>query len=389
MGIKSTRLLASLIALAATATLTTEASAYLHPSTGRFISRDPGAGSNANTPAKTTHFPPRDPTGSNQYADGMNLYEYVRSEPTINLDPTGTTVVITCKARNKIKADLKDFAVTGYDPPKRQGLLDIYTGKNVQFKKDSSYSEIAGEMIRSKRVFKIKGSTSSEAVKNWKLHIDARRNTIIAAKSKIFGFKTGRISIPKNTRFWSQYKLPSGKGYGTSVKGGDTFSSIADIWDKKNGPKYSMACQAGAGITMLRGIAEAMKRTPFNAEAARNPQLQMPFTDLGQNVLIHADGETKKGKKIGQGRVLPDDWVPGDWGAVKNTKRSGRPGREAENVIYLGNNRWWGHTEKKIVTKPLGINITDKGSWLEYVWNWNKGAKVDNWRKYPKLGLHD
>jgi hypothetical protein len=81
--------------------------------------------------------------------------------------------------------------------------------------------------------------------------------------------------------------------------------------------------------------------------------------------------------------------VPGDWGAVKNTKWDGRPGREAENAIYLGNNRWWGHTEKKIVTKPLGINITDKGSWLEYVWKWNKEAKLESWRRYPKLGLSD
>jgi hypothetical protein len=105
MSIKTTRLLTILIALAALATITAEASAYLHPGTGRFISRDPGPGSTTNNPAQGAHFPPRDPspndssrsvttvpapttgfiprdpTGTNQYADGMNLYQYVRSNP--------------------------------------------------------------------------------------------------------------------------------------------------------------------------------------------------------------------------------------------------------------------------------------------------------------------
>ncbi|MBC8218622.1 MAG: hypothetical protein H8E73_09170, partial [Planctomycetes bacterium] len=40
-------------------------------------------------PNATANFPPRDPIGTNQYADGMNLYEYVRSGPVDGLDPTG------------------------------------------------------------------------------------------------------------------------------------------------------------------------------------------------------------------------------------------------------------------------------------------------------------
>lgn len=89
MKMQNTRLIAIVVGLAAIATLTANASAYYHPTIGRFVSRDPGAGRNANSPAQTAHFPPRDPSGSNQYADGMNLYEYVRSQPTSLVDPQG------------------------------------------------------------------------------------------------------------------------------------------------------------------------------------------------------------------------------------------------------------------------------------------------------------
>ncbi|MBL7221761.1 MAG: hypothetical protein ISS69_16755 [Phycisphaerae bacterium] len=82
---KTTRPIVILLALSAIAALPADASAYYHPTVGRFINRDPGSG----RPAVTAHFPPRDPTGTNQYADGMNLYEYVRGNPVNLRDPRG------------------------------------------------------------------------------------------------------------------------------------------------------------------------------------------------------------------------------------------------------------------------------------------------------------
>jgi hypothetical protein len=92
-SMRTTRLIAVLVGLAAIAMVAADASAYYHPGMGTFMSRDPGAG-NANRigaggPAVGGGFIPRDPTGSNQYADGMNLYQYVRSQPTRYLDPSG------------------------------------------------------------------------------------------------------------------------------------------------------------------------------------------------------------------------------------------------------------------------------------------------------------
>jgi len=92
---RRTRLIAILVALAAIATVTADAAAYYNPRLGRFISRDPGPGPalpmrvGAAGPAVAGSFAQRDPTGTNQYADGMNLYLYARSNPTRLVDPYG------------------------------------------------------------------------------------------------------------------------------------------------------------------------------------------------------------------------------------------------------------------------------------------------------------
>lgn len=95
---RTTRRIAILVALAAVAVFTTEAPAMYHAGMGRFLQRDPGAGGAhrlgaGGAPAATGRFIPRDPTGSNQYADGMNLYHYCRNRPGMLTDPAGTMPV--------------------------------------------------------------------------------------------------------------------------------------------------------------------------------------------------------------------------------------------------------------------------------------------------------
>ncbi|MCC6425057.1 MAG: hypothetical protein IT447_16410 [Phycisphaerales bacterium] len=64
------------------------ASAYSHPSLGRFISRDPGpARVGSGGIATGGHFVQRDPIL--EYAGGMNLYEYTHSRPVSLIDPDG------------------------------------------------------------------------------------------------------------------------------------------------------------------------------------------------------------------------------------------------------------------------------------------------------------
>ena len=87
---KHSHLVAVLAGLAVAAVLAADASAFYHPGLGRWISRDPGASTGdamrigAGGQAVGGGFLPRD-----QYADGMNLYQYVRSSPTGILDSEG------------------------------------------------------------------------------------------------------------------------------------------------------------------------------------------------------------------------------------------------------------------------------------------------------------
>jgi len=88
---KRTHLIPAFVGFVAVCILAADASAYYHPGMGRFMSRDPGAGSaariGAGGPAAQGGFIPRDPTG--QYADGTNLYQSVRSNPVRYVDPMG------------------------------------------------------------------------------------------------------------------------------------------------------------------------------------------------------------------------------------------------------------------------------------------------------------
>jgi hypothetical protein len=106
MNMRTTRLIAVLVGLAAIAMVTADAHAIYHPGMGTFLQRDPGAGASgparigAAGPAMGGGFAQRDPITqppnrvghaglNNQYADGMNLYQYVGSNPVNWVDYTG------------------------------------------------------------------------------------------------------------------------------------------------------------------------------------------------------------------------------------------------------------------------------------------------------------
>jgi len=87
---KTTRLVAVLVGLAAIALFAADASAMYHPTMGRFMQRDPGGG--AGSPARVGTAGPAVGGGfisRDQYADGMNLYQYVGSNPAKYADPLG------------------------------------------------------------------------------------------------------------------------------------------------------------------------------------------------------------------------------------------------------------------------------------------------------------
>lgn len=109
---KTTRLLTALVAFATITILAADASAFYNPSIGRFLQRDPGAGAARHAggagPAVEGRFIPRD-----QYTDGMNLYQYVRSSSPNLLDPLGLAAVFTYKAALTTGAEEVSTTYTG------------------------------------------------------------------------------------------------------------------------------------------------------------------------------------------------------------------------------------------------------------------------------------
>jgi len=94
MNMKRTILIAVLVGLVAMGILAADASAMYNPSTGTFMQRDPGAQGatrvGAGGVAPMGGFVPMD-----QYADGPNLYQYVRSNPVTCVDPMGLVCEFT------------------------------------------------------------------------------------------------------------------------------------------------------------------------------------------------------------------------------------------------------------------------------------------------------
>ena len=334
--------------------ITTNAEAYLHPKLGRFVQRDPIG-----------------------YHDGMNVYEYVRSSPTSFVDPTGTVIDITCKARKVFPQFLQERSVTGYVAG-HGTYFDEYSGEKTQFNMGVYGSEIVGEMIRSKREFNIKGDTAWEALSNLKKHIRARQNIVNAAKTRGFAFEVPPIKV--NDIFWGTEAVKSSDGeflYHQHLphNSSDVFSAIENIWIQPD--EYAMPCLAAVGMVQLRGISLAMLQPNFNAK----------FNALSRQDPLHVVSWLDAFIQTSENVTNDADWVPGDWGYVQHdTWDEKTVGLQGENVIYLGNQLWWGHISPR--EKPTMISLE---KWIEKVKSWTKDGKgkasIAKRRRYPKLGL--
>ena len=90
---KQTHLIAASLGLLAVFIFAADASAYYHPTLGRFMSRDPG--SEVPTHVATGGISPggrfveRDP-----YEDGMSLHQYERGNPVHWQDPSGLKILV-------------------------------------------------------------------------------------------------------------------------------------------------------------------------------------------------------------------------------------------------------------------------------------------------------
>jgi hypothetical protein len=83
----------------------------------------------------------------------------------------------------------------------------------------------------------------------------------------------------------------------------------------------------------------------------------------------------------GTRNVPPTDWIPGDWGYIGAERKNPPPGGEGENIIYLGNDQYWG-----LGPAP---NIRTLAEWQKFVGSWSGAGEkpIYDKRDYPTVGL--
>ena len=200
--------------------------------------------------------------------------------------------------------------------------------------KNSVWNELFTSLLFSPRVFKIAGTTRAEIDANLDKHMTARHGIVAFAAKKKYSFAAGS-AFKMNPAYW----IVDATGW--RVKPGVALDeAINDL--NVNPKEYAIACLAATKLTMLS-----------------------PGSPLADDTA-----------------VAPDDWIPGDWGYITNTKFpvGGTAGLEGENIIYTGKDKFWGHFGPGIEYKLLT-------EWFDQVKSWHGGAQTETFRTRPTIGL--
>lgn len=214
---------------------------------------------------------------------------------------------------------------------------DTYTCPTIV--KNSVWNEIFTALLHSPRIFKVEGTTDEKMNANFRKHMAARLGVIEFASHKKYRFGAGS-RVKMNPKYW----VVDHANNKFDVKPGvNRAEAIADL--NKTPTEYVLGCEMATFITMVGGSKSAV------------------INDLG---------------------IGPDDWIPGEAGWIKNTNfptdGTGVPGLEGENLIYTGNDKFWGHFTAKNEYKSLQ-------EWFDQVEGWDGAAAIQTYRTRPVLGL--
>jgi hypothetical protein len=193
-------------------------------------------------------------------------------------------------------------------------------------------------MLASERNFPVAGSTAERAKTNVDRHVRARKGVVEHTSKGSYRWGVDS-SINMNPRYWQKQNDRWGARPDVSL-----VEASRDVFSNPSGFDYAMACHLATGVTFVAG-----------------------------------SGSTE----YKETNSKPDDWVPGDWGYIKNRAfRQGRSaaGTEGENVIYVGGRQFWGH--------PRGNKTLEE--WMCHIqkMNGNTGQpELTKSRKYTAVGL--
>lgn len=211
-----------------------------------------------------------------------------------------------------------------------EGMLALL----ILYASDDLESEILKGILASRRPLNLQG-TDKEQEAQLRAHVDARKGVVDFAGKNRFQYATKDYKY--NPDFWDDDSDAPERAVKSGV---DPKAALADL--HVHPEEYALGCKQAAVLTMRAG---------------------------SNSSLIVKDEN-----------VSDRDWIPGDWGYIKNPKvKPDHAGQEGQNLIYLGGGQFWGAIDGK-TTRTMK-------EWLAQVYSWDGVAELQTWRKRPILGV--
>jgi Protein-glutamine gamma-glutamyltransferase len=190
--------------------------------------------------------------------------------------------------------------------------------------------------MASGRKFHFKGSTEAETNRSMRDHIAARVGVAKFAGGNSFRFASSGSKVKMNPEYWEDTGTVEWRLKDESKRK----EAYQDL--HVHPEEYAMGCKQAAVMTVQAGS--------------------------GQMDISKDDN------------VPPLEWIPGDWGYIKNTgSDSPDSGEEGENIICLGNGKFWGVSNHQ--------QVRTLHEWYDQVKAWDGAAEIEGFRKGPKVGL--
>lgn len=277
-------------------------------------------------------------------------YSYASNNPTKYTDPTGETIALPEGARKGFTALLNKNGITEFgSSPAEGGLIGFSAQKEKPPAKYTFDAEVLWRMLISPRVF------TFGTLQELEREMSTRLNVVIAAKGAQFGFGT----VTQGPPGWA------GDSSGFT---GSPYDAIMGWYVDKGCKDFTVGCKDGTMIVFQQAAIMSLDTQADYEKLMKGTASELSAMDT---VVM------KSTKDVSTTSTEPDDWVPGDRGHIKNMSTRRLPGREGENIIYLGGSfrtgedfyknskHFWGLWDRGGTTDTLE-------GWMGTVRRWNE-----------------
>lgn len=226
-------------------------------------------------------------------------------------------------------------------------LSETYKGEsgNVRIRIPSK-KEILLAMMQHGRTSEFENAFCSVAALNE--HIEIRQNTVRWGKTAEWEFAEYR-KVVKNTKLWNESVLDWTVKPGTKAE-----DAVLDMF--LGDDNYKLGCTKAVDAIEAQGPIDHFMRkcqTPIKVAAMRRLMGNEPVNDVEDKYLKKVHG------------VDPRNWIPGDWGWIRNTheKSSDMKGFEGSNIVYGGCGGFIGYYKNNPASRPLESKVARVYNW--------------------------